>query len=605
MFEGQVAAHEDNGCLVLSGELERWHDIVHAGKTAVHKSPYFGFVNEIECTGEPAMPERKPRIDDSALEWEEPDVLIIGGGVTGCAIARELSRYKLSVLLIEKENDLAMQASGRNNGMVHSGIGLKKGSLRHKYCKLGNAMFDKVCNELGVDFIRYGQFLSFAKRMWEPFMPLTLLYWKWLGIKDVKVTRRDELRVLAPALSSDIGSALHFPTTGVVNPFDLTIAYAENAVQNNVHISLNTIVKGIDTEDGVIKSVKTNRGTLKPKVVINAAGVFCEHIAAMAGDRFYSIHPRKGTIAVIDRKYAYELVQSAVSMLGTASAKRKHTKDGSVNLTVDGTVLVGPDAFETIHREDFSTAAFNIKEIIATHTRSIPALDEKQIITYFSGIHAATYGEDFIVCKGRNVSNLIHAAGMQTPGLTAAPAIGVEIANIAVDFFGGEETVGLNPDFNPVRIAPPRPSMMEDEARSELIESNPDYGIIVCRCEEVSKGEVLNALRRDIKCDTIDGVKRRVRAGAGSCQSSCCCPLIVEIISAEKRLPPQTVRKSGSGSEVLFGSSKALMQNKTASATRISKFEETDPETAARLHKHAQDVLKISKRKEDTDDDKQ
>ena len=605
MFDGQVAAHEDNGCLVLSGELERWSDIVLAGKIAVHKSPFFGFVNEIECTGEPSMPERKPRIDDSALEWEEPDVLIIGGGVIGCAIARELSRYKLSILLVEKEHDVAMQASGRNNGLVQSGIGLKKGSQRHKYCKLGNVMFDKVCAELGVDFIRYGQFLSFAKRMWEPFMPLTLLYWKWLGIKGVRVVRRDELRSLEPVLSSDIGAALHFPSTGAVNPFDLTIAYAENAVQNNVVISFNTIVQGITTEDGTIKSVKTNRGTLKPKIVINAAGVFCEHIAAMAGDRFYSIHPRKGTTAVLDRKYAYDLVKSAVSILGTTSAKRKHTKDGSIVLTIDGTVLVGPDTIETIHREDFSTSAFNIKEIIATHTRSVPALDEQQIINYYSGIHAATYEEDFVICKGRNVSNLIHAAGMQTPGLTSAPAISVDVAQMAVEFFGGENTVGTNPDFNPIRIAPPRPSLMDDTSRAELIESNSDYGIIVCRCEEISKGEVINALRRDVRCDSVDGVKRRVRAGMGRCHGGYCGPQIVDIISAEKRLPPQTVRKSGSGSEVLYGNAKSLMQNKTVAATRISKFEQTNPEAAARLHERAQAALKASKRKDDADDDNQ
>jgi len=603
MFDGQVAARVEDGCLVLSGELEKWSDIVLAGKTAIHKSPYYGFVNEIECTGEPVMPIKKPRVDDSALEWEEPDVLIIGGGVTGCAIARELSRYKLSILLVEKEHDVAMHASGRNNGLIHSGIGLKKGSQRSKYCKLGNVMFDKVCTELGVDFVRYGQFLSFAKRMWEPFMPLTLLYWKWLGIKGVKVARRDELRSLEPAISSDIGAALHFPGSGVVNPFDLTIAYAENAVQNGAVISFNTIVQGIVTEDGVIKSVKTNRGTIKPKIVINAAGVFCEHIAAMSGDRFYSIHPRKGTTAVLDRKYAYDLVKSAVSVLGSVSAKRKHTKDGSVILTTDGTVLVGPDTVETIHREDFSTAAFNVKEIIETHARTIPALDQQQIITYFSGIHASTYEEDFIISRGRNISNLIHAAGLQTPGLTAAPAIGVDIAQMAVDFFGGENSVGTNPDFNPVRTAPPRPSMMDDAERAELIESNPDYGIIVCGCEEISKGEVVNALRRDVRCDSVDGVKRRTRAGMGRCHGSYCCPFIVDIISAEKRLPPQTVKKSGSGSELLFGSTKALMQNKAASTTRISKYEALDPEASARLHKRAEEVINISKRKDSTDDE--
>jgi len=597
LYDGQVAAREENGCLVLSGELERWSDVVLSGKIASQKSPYFSLINEIECTGETTIPERKPRIDDSSLEWEEPDVLIIGGGVIGCAIARELSKYKLGILIVEKEHDVAMQASGRNTGMVHSGIGLKKGSLRHKYCKLGNAMFDKVCAELGVEFIRYGQFLSFAKRIWEPFMPITLLYWKWLGIKGVKVSRKDELRAHEPAVSNDISAALHFPSTGAVCPFELTVAYAENAVQNGAHISFDTMVQDIVTEDGMIKSVKTNRGTIKPKVVINAAGVFCDNIAAMAGDRFFSIHPRKGTVAVLDKKYSYELIQSAVSTLGTASAKRKHTRDGSVNLSLNGTALVGPDIIETIHREDFSTAAFNVKEIIATHARAIPALDEDQIITYYSGIQAATYEEDFIVSKGIHVTNLVHAAGMQLPGLTAAPAVSTDVAQMVIEFFGGENVIDTNPEYNPVRVAPIRLNVMEDSARAELIETNPDYGIIVCRCEEISKGEILNSLRRNVLCDTVDGVKRRVRAGMGRCHGGYCAPRIVDLISAEKRFSPQSIKKSGTGSEVLFGNAKNMMQKKAADSSRISRFEDTDPEAVARMHMRAE-AIKMAKRKD-------
>ena len=591
LFDGQVTAHEEHGCLVLSGELERWNDIVLAGKTAAQKNPFFGLVNQIECTGEPAMPVRKPRVDDIALEGEEPDVLIIGGGVTGCAIARELSRYQLGVLLVEKEHDLALHASGRNNGIIQSGLGLKKGTQRHRYCKLGNPMFEKVCAELGVDFLRYGQYATLAKRLWEPFLSWTLLYWKWHGSKGVKVVKGDDLLKNEPAISPGIRAALHFPTTGVVCPFDLTIAYAENAVQNGAVISFDTMVNGIVTEDGEIKSVSTNRGTIKPKVVINAAGVFCEHIAAMAGDRFYSIHPRKGTTAVLDRKYASQLVRSVITTLGITSAKRKHTKGGSVSLTIDGTTLVGPDDIETMHREDFSTASFNIKELFAAHSRAVPALDEEQIITYYSGIRASTYEEDFVICPGRYVTNFIHVAGIQSPGLTAAPAIGVEVAKMVVDLFGGENTVKVNSEFNPIRTAPHRLATMDDEARADLIETNPDYGIIVCRCEEVSKGEILNTLRRNVRCDTVDGVKRRVRSGMGRCHGSYCSTQIVDIIAAEKRFSPQSIKKGISGSEILFGNSKILMRNKASAEEKAFASLRTDPETAALIRKRADAVL--------------
>ena len=603
-FDGQVEAHEEHGCLVLSGELERWSDIVFACKTAVHKSPYYGFVNQIECTGEPAMPLRKPRVDDSALEWEEPDVLIIGGGIIGCAIARELSRYQLGIVIVEKEHDLALHASGRNTGIIQSGLGLKKGTQRHKYCKLGNPMFESVCSELGVDFVRCGQYGTLAKRLWEPFLSFTKIYWKWQGIKGVQVVRGDELMSKEPSINSFIRAALHFPATGVVNPFDLTIAYAENAVQNGVIISFDTLVTGMVTEDGVIKSVTTNRGTLKPRVVINAAGVYCENIAAMAGDRFYSIHPRKGTTAVLDKKYASDLVRSVITTIGTTSRKRKHTKGGSVCLTIDGTTLVGPDDMETIHKEDFSTAAFNIKELFATHSRAVPELDEEQIITYYSGIRASTFEEDFIICPGRYVTNLIHAAGMQEPGLTAAPAVGVEVTKMVLDLFGGEESVKANTEFDPKRTAPPHLASMDDETRSDMIESNSDYGIIICKCEEVSKGEILNALRRNVRCDTVDGVKKRVRTGMGRCHGSHCAAQIVDIIAAEKRFSPQSIKKGGSGSEILFGNTKILMRNKVAAEEKAFGAMRTDPHIAAQILKRADAVLgkKSSDREETTDD---
>jgi glycerol-3-phosphate dehydrogenase len=567
---------------------------------AIDKSPFFGFVNNIECTGEKPIPVRTPRIEDSALEWEEPDVLIIGGGVTGCAIARELSKYDLSIILVEKEHDVAMQMSGRNLGVVHSGAELKKNSQKYKFARLGNAMYQNLCDELGVNFKRTGQFVYLKNRLWDSFLSLTLLYWKWKGFKDVRVVGREELHKYEPAVSSDIKATLFFPSAGVVNPFDLTIAYAENAVQNGVNLVLDTIVQSMITEDGVIKSVITNRGTIQPKVVVNASGVFCDHIASMAGDHFYSIHPQKGTTAVIDRKTAGRLIQTVLTSIGKTPAKRKHTRDCSAVRSIDGTALVGPDNFETIHREDFSTSLFSIKEIFSSLSKIIPSLDEQDVMAYYSGISAAAYGEDFIVRKGVYTSNIIHAAGMQSPGLTAAPAVSAEVCRMVVEMFGGEDNLSKNPDFDPKRITPPRPSQMDDSTRAGLIETDPDYGIIVCKCEGISKGEILDALRRNVRCFTYDGVKRRVRTTMGFCHGSSCSPQVLDIIATEKRLLLQNVRKSGSGSEKLLGNTKNLLQKRMSSSSRLTDRDRTDPDTVARLHKKAQELHEAKKQETDS-----
>jgi len=599
-LHGQVSAEEDGGCLVLTGALERWNDVVLAGKMAADKSPFLGVINNIECVGEKPMPARKPKVEDSALDKEEPDVLIIGAGIIGCSIARELSKYKLSVLLVEKENDVGMQASGRNLGIVHSGVGFKKGSLRHKFCRLGNAMFANVCSELEVDCISSGQNLYYAKRLWDSFLSFTMLHWKWQGIKGVKVIKRDDLLRAEPGINNDIKAALNFSATKVVYPFDLTIAYAENAVHNGVVLSLNTIVQSMSVEDGHIKSVKTNRGKIKPKVVVNAAGAFSDTIAAMAGDRFFSIRPVKGTVAVLDRKYSDEIVRRVISSRGIVAAKKKHTRDISVVRSTYGNALFGPDSFETIHKEDFSTSPYNIRDLLDAAKRAVPDIDESQVISYFSGISAATFEDDFVISKGKFTTNIVHAAGIQTPGLTAAPAISVEVSQMVLDFFGGEGSVESNPDFDPKREAPTRPSAMDTAARAALIESNPDYGILICRCEQVSKGEIVSAMRRNVRCDTIDGVKRRVRPGMGRCHGGYCTPLVLDIISSEKRLAPHNVRKSGSGSEKLYGNSKKLLQEDKAIGKDFF-LAKTDPETVKKIEENARKMLAAKYGRKDAD----
>ncbi|MFP3090451.1 FAD-dependent oxidoreductase [Treponema sp. TIM-1] len=561
-FGGRVRAREDDRCLVLEGELENWTDLVRAGalgaaKPGLFKKPrYRGLVNNIRFLGAEIPPMRLPALQDTALEGESPDVLVIGAGISGCAIARELTRYNLKILLIDKEHDVAKHASSRNDGMVHPGIDLRKGSRKHHYNRLGNRMYDHITRELGVDFERTGQYLCFSKPWFTPFLYLSLLYWKWLGLSGVRVIGKEELHLKEPGLREDLVTALFFPSAGIVCPYGLTIAYGENAVQNGAALSLDTAVLGMTVEGGRITRVKTNRGTVYPRVVVNAAGVFAEDIAAMAGDRFYSIHPRRGTNAILDKKVTPVLVRTIASKIGISSLNA-HTKGGGIVRTVHGNLLVGPDAVETFEKENFATHAESIEATFAKFKQTSSGLTPAQIITYFTGVRAPTYEEDFVVCKGNRTVNLVHAAGIQSPGLTAAPAIALDITRFVKELLEASgRPVEENPHFNPLRQPIPHTALMETEERRALIKENPDYGIILCRCEEVSKGEILDSLRRPIPCDTLDGVRRRVRPGGGRCQGGFCGPLVLKLIAGEKGIPLEAVTKDGPGSGVLWGPTK-------------------------------------------------
>lgn len=549
-FNGAVSARAQQGCVVLEGQLDNWDDVVRAGRMAVDKRRYLGVVNDIVFTGAPIPAMRVPLLRDTALEGKRPDVLVIGGGITGAAIARELTRYNLDVLLVEKEHDVAMHASSRNDGMVHPGVDLKKGTLKYRYNHRGNTMYDALCRDLGVSFKRPGQLLCFKSRLSLPLLYASLLYWKWLGVPGVRVLRRKELFRREPHLNEELCAALSFPSSGIVCPYNLTIACAENAVQNGAALSLDTAVLGMEVTEGVIQSVSTNRGTLYPRVVINAAGVFADDIAEMAGDRFFSIHPRKGTNTIDDSKYSDAVVRTIAATYGASDTKKAHTKGGGIVRTVEDNLLIGPDAVETFEKENFATVRSSIRDTFQKHGQTAPALRESQIITYFTGVRAPTYEEDFVVCKGVFARNLVHAAGIQSPGLTAAPAIAVDVARFAAELCGD---TSANPRFDPVRPPIVTARHLPEAERQALIESNPDYGVILCRCEEISRGEILDALRRPVRCDTLDGVKRRVRPGMGRCQGGFCGPLVAQIIAEEKGLPLDKVLKSGDGSALLCG----------------------------------------------------
>ncbi|MEG1069873.1 MAG: FAD-dependent oxidoreductase [Ruthenibacterium sp.] len=239
--------------------------------------------------------------------------------------------------------------------------------------------------------------------------------------------------------------------------------------------------------------------------------------------------------------------------------KATHSKGGGLVRTADGNLLVGPNAIETQEKENFATDAQSVHSVMEKQKKTAPLLFERDIITYFTGVRAATYEEDFIIEKGRKTSNLVHAAGIQSPGLTAAPAIGVDVAQMAVDVLRAQGVRAQpNTAFNPVRKAIPRTAELPENERAAWIAKNPDFGVIVCRCEEVSRGEIIAALHRAVPCDTVDGVKRRVRPGMGRCQGGFCGPAVTQIIAQEMEIPLHAVKKNGDGSELLFGSTKEV-----------------------------------------------
>jgi len=547
-YEG-VSCTEWHKSIRLEGELDDWKAIVKAGKIAA-KAGYKGVINDITLKGFTPPPIRTPKQRDNALEGRRPDVLIIGGGVIGCAIARELSKNALDILLLDKESDVAMHASSRNDGMIHPGIASHANTLRGKMNVKGNAMYTQLCEELGVPFQRYGNLILYADHIFgtvaEPYLGERA---RKLGIVGGKISRK-RLREIEPNITDRALGAFEYPSSGVLSPYKLTVALAENAVENGAQVSLDTIVTGMEMEGDAIGSVFTNRGAIHPRLVINAAGVFSDQIAEMANDRFFSIHPRKGELVILDKKKG-PLVTRSMGLIDLSQAT-SDTKGGGVMRTIDQNVLVGPDAYEQPMREDFSTHRENIDAILKKHLPLIKGFAPSDVITYFAGIRAATYEEEFIIERSEYVQNLIHAAGIQSPGLASAPAIAEEISRITVDALQEQMEVKPNTGFNPRRRAIPHMSDLTTEEKQEIIRKNPDYGVIICRCEGISKGEIVDTIHSPIPATTIDALKRRVRPGMGRCQGGFCSPLVTQIICEETGLSPEEVTKSGEDSNLIL-----------------------------------------------------
>lgn len=545
-FDVAVETRVFGDSLVLEGEVASYGLKVEMGWAAA-KFGYKAVVNDLACGEEPLERLVPPEETDSSLEGRFFDALIIGGGVIGSAIARELSKSDVSVLLVEKEDDLAVHTSSRNDGMIHDGFAAHPGSLKARYNVRGNRLWEPLCAELGVAFRRPGSLILFRTPASPLALPLMVARAKKLGVDGWEFWSEARVRAEEPFAAAGQFGGFFLPSAGVLSPYRATVALAESAVVNGARVALETCVLGFAVEGGKILGAHTNRGYVRAGAVINAAGNWADVVADLAGDRFFSLHHRRGTDAILDLESG-KFQKHVMSKPGLLQVKSK-TKGGGLVPTIEGNILVGPTAAESPGREDYSTHPGELDELrkhILLNTR----LSFDQVITYFSGVRPCTYEEDFIVEKSSRVSNLVHAAGIQSPGLASAPAIAEEVVGIALAILSTYRSVGDRKGWIAKRPAPPDLRSMPDESRDAAIKANPSYGRVVCRCEEVSEGEILDALRSTVPATSLDGVKRRTRAGAGRCHGGFCTPRVVEILSGELGIEPCRVTKKGLGSEL-------------------------------------------------------
>lgn len=569
-----ITVSEERGCIVLRGEADDWSTVVKAGRIAVDRKKYYGVVNNIQLKGfEQSI--RLPAEHDDCYDGAKPDVLIIGGGLVGCATARELARYQLDVMLVEKGSDVAAGQSSRNGGAVHVGINYSPSSQKHRYNHEGNKMFTQLATDLDFPFERTGHLMLIGAKWEKILINVLLLNAKHLKIDGARYVNRSELLEIEPYAPSWAYGALYMPSGGFTSPYKMTVALAENAAANGAKICLNTAVLGMETEDGRIRSVQTNRGRILPKIVINASGVYADVIAEMAGDRTFTIHPRKGTDIVLDKKVGRYIrtteVKSPITVIGDgqklslkkriemirfALSHENTSKGVAVIHTVDKNMIIGPNNLETPDREDITTDRETTEMIIREQMQAAQQIASSDVIAYFSGVRSPTYEEDFQVRKGIFCENILEAAGIQSPGATAAPAIAKDLARWTVEYLERSGPVEKNTAFQPIRKGIPHLNEMSESQRDALIKKNPDYGQIVCRCEEISKGEILDALRSPLPVYTLDAIKRRCRPGMGRCQGAFCSPSVLQILAEKCGCSVEEIRKSGEQSTILLEKTK-------------------------------------------------
>ncbi len=469
------------------------------------------------------------------------DVAVVGAGVIGSLIARELSRYNLKIALVEKCNDMAMGTSKANSAIVHAGFDAKPGSLKAKLNVEGTALMPELCKTLGVPFKPVGSLVvAFSDEEVETLGQL-LERGNGNGVPGLEIYDREKLKEAEPYISDEAKAALWAPSAGIVCPYELTIAAAENAVVNGTDFIRNFEVKKIDFNNGEF-TLSDGENELNAKYVINAAGVYCDEIAALIGDTSIHTTPRKGE---------YMLCDKSVGHLANHTIFQCPSKMGKgilVTPTVDGNLLLGPSAIDIDDKDDVATSADTLGDVLTIAKKSVPCLTTRDVITSFAGLRAHCDRDDFIIEPSEKNAQFINVAGIESPGLSSAPAIALYVKDIILNAVSAEEKA----DFNPVREEPVRFRHMSNEERKSLIEKNPAYGRIICRCETITEGEIIDAIKAPAGARDVDGVKRRTRAGMGRCQGGFCGSKVVELLAKELGVEVNEITKFGGNSKILY-----------------------------------------------------
>lgn len=480
------------------------------------------------------------------------DVAIIGAGIAGSAVARQLSRYDLKIVVLEKGVEVCQGTTKANSAIVHGGFDAKEGTLKAKLNVLGCKMYPSICKELSVEYKNNGSLvLAFNE---NDMKHIHELYERGIknGAKDIEIINGEKVKEIEPNVNDDVVGALWCKSSGIVCPFNLNIALMENAITNGVKLRLESEVLDIKKIEDNCFEIKTKKEIIKSKYIINAAGVYSDKINNLIGGNEFYIIPRKGEYKVLDKSEGYK----ASHTLFTCPTEKG--KGVLVTKTVHGNLLVGPNA-KVVEKDDITTSKSGLKEIMDGGRKSIPNIDFSKTITSFAGVRATPNTGDFMIFKSKVAKGFINVAGIESPGLASAPAIALYVEDLLKEvMYEDNKKLELNKSFNPIRLKNKAFMEMSIEEQKEILSKDERYKTIICRCENITEGEIVDAINRPCGAKTVDGVKRRVRPGMGRCQGGFCGPKVVEILARELNITPQEVLKDYENSKMLVGKAKEV-----------------------------------------------